>query len=908
MRHISPRTPAALAAAALLLAHLPLTAATVRGIVQDAATGEALVGATVALKGDPARGAVCGLNGRFAVSAPLSAGALVVRYMGYRAKEVAFEGGSAELAVSLEPESRDVGEVVVYGDNARNTEVSARSIEKNAINVINVMSAKAIELSPDVTVASAIQRMSGVTMERNSSGDGQYAILRGMDKRFSYTLVNGVKIPSPDNKNRFVPLDIFPAELLDRLEVTKALTADMEADGIGGAVNMVMKDAPSQRLLTAHLSGGANSQLLSRSYRSFDAGAINRASPNEKYGLSYPIRAKDFTTGNLRLSAGNAAPSVAGGVAWGDRVFRDRLGVMLAGSYANEYRGSTSDMYGNATLADGQQQITKRYFSTRQTRLGAHAKLDYRLPKGHKLMWYNAYMDFSSAQVRDAQAFDTQTLRLRWNHQTIFSSTLKGMHCFADEKLRFDWSLAYGAAFNETPDNVQINEHVINQIVTIDQNTGATRRWEHNADKDKVGYASWQYSIAAGEATLLLAAGGMYRDKVRDSYFNEYTFKPYDESLANPRELIKGVHWSNFDEICFEVNAHGNLSDPLNYDATERVSAGYLLGNLTAGKWRLAAGLHVEHTSQGYFLKFPVDGAQSEGSQRYADYLPDVHVSRQLHKNAKLRFSYVKAINRPSFFEIVPYSMIHEEYKERGNPELKHTVADNFDLRYEYFPRPSEQLMLGLFYKKIDDPIEFGMMSGFGQDTYYMPMNFGSAHNYGFEVDAMKYFSWFGLKANYTFTGSNITTVKMRVLPNPDPSAETNYITEYVNQARPLFGQAKHVVNVSLLVKEAKYGWDGQLAFSYTGDRLCIVSRYLNEDRWQAGYIRLDASLEKQLRFGLAIFAKATNLLNTQMLQYVKANESSKNVAGLERYRGGIVERKERYGQVFFAGIKYKLQ
>jgi outer membrane receptor protein involved in Fe transport len=802
---------------------------------------------------------------------------------------------------------RQMEEVVVYGNFVRNTEISARSIERNAVNVINVVSAKAIEVSPDLTVANVIQRMSGVTIERNSSGDGQYAILRGMDKRFNYTLVNGVKIPSPDNKNRFVPLDIFPAELLDRLEVTKALTADMEGDGIGGAVNMVMKDAPSNRQLTVHLSGGINTQFLHRDYRSFDYAAINRTSPNEKYGLNYPVKTQDFTTGNLHLNAGNVPPNLSGGITWGDRVFRNRLGIMLAGSYANEYRGNTSDLYVNTTLSDGQQQITKRDFSNRQTRAGAHAKLDYRLSENHKLMWYNAWMDFRNAQVRDASDYNTQTLRLRWNHQTIFNSTLKGIHDFAGGKLRFDWSLAYGAAFNETPDNIQINEHVVNQIITIDRNAGATRRWEHNADNDKAGYANWQYNITAGETTLRLAAGGMYRDKVRDSYFNEYTFKPYDASLDNPRELIKGVHWNNFDEIRFEVNTHGNLSDPLNYDATEKVGAGYLSGSLTSGKWQFTAGLRVEHTNQGYYLKFPVEGAQNEGRQVYADYLPDAHINYRIHNNAKVRFSYVKAINRPSFFEIVPYSMIYEEYKERGNPDLKHTVADNFDLRYEYFPRPSEQFMLGLFYKKIKDPIEFGMMSGFGQDTYYMPMNFGNAHNFGFEIDVTKYFDWFGIKANYTFTNSDITTVKMCVLPNPDPDAETNIITEYVNQTRPLFGQAGHVVNVSLLVKEAKHKWDGQLAFSYTGDRLCIVSRYLDEDTWQAGYVRIDASLEKQFKIGLSIFAKATNLFDTQMLQYIKANDANKNAAGLERYKGGIVERKEHYGQNFIIGLKYKL-
>lgn len=161
-------------------------------------------------------------------------------------------------------------------------------------------------------------------------------------------------------------------------------------------------------------------------------------------------------------------------------------------------------------------------------------------------------------------------------------------------------------------------------------------------------------------------------------------------------------------------------------------------------------------------------------------------------------------------------------------------------------------------------------MNGFGQDVFYMPMNFGDADNIGIEIDVTKYFSWLGIKANCTYTRSEITTTKMRVLDNPDPNAETKIITEYVNQTRPLFGQAENVANFSLLFKDKTNGWDGQLAFGYTGDRLCIVSRYLNEDSWQAGYTSLDASIEKRFKKGLTLFAKATNLLNSPMIQYVK--------------------------------------
>lgn len=99
--------------------------------------------------------------------------------------------------------------------------------------------------------------------------------------------------------------------------------------------------------------------------------------------------------------------------------------------------------------------------------------------------------------------------------------------------------------------------------------------------------------------------------------------------------------------------------------------------------------------------------------------------------------------------------------------------------------------MVGLFYKNIQDPIEYGLLNE-GQDTYYKPMNFGDAKNLGMEVDVMKYFNWFGIKANYTYTHSKVTTDK-RIMEGSEVKS--------VRQSRPLFGQAAHVANLSLLSK-----------------------------------------------------------------------------------------------------------
>lgn len=297
-----------------------------------------------------------------------------------------------------------------------------------------------------------------------------------------------------------------------------------------------------------------------------------------------------------------------------------------------------------------------------------------------------------------------------------------------------------------------------------------------------------------------------------------------------------------------------------------------------------------------YTLKFPTENADPEGNQKYTDVLPSFHAKYGVHKNANLRFSYARSINRPSFFEIVPYSIINEDYKEKGNPDLKHTVADNLDLRYEFFPKSSEQFMVGMFYKRLKNPIEYGLLNE-GQDTYYKPMNFGNATNLGVEVDVMKYFNWFGIKANYTYTHSSITTEK-RIMDGNDVKTCT--------QTRPLFGQAAHVANLSLLFKSTKYGWEGQIAGSYTGKRLSDISNWYDDDIWEDGYMQLDASVEKSFKNGISLFAKASNLLDTPLLRFIQNGPRTENVNS-ERNNGNVIERKEWHGQSFMLGIRYKL-
>lgn len=876
----------------------------VRGIVKDGNTGEPIIGASIYVKEQQSERTTSGLDGSFELSLGYSrtkAWTLLCEYLGYKPFAATIESGNCtEIEIVLQPDENVLDEVVVAERNRGHSDAAALLLERKSVNVVNVMSARAIELAHDQTVANIVRRMSGVTVERNNTGEGQYAILRGMDKRYNYTLVNGVKIPSPDNKNRFVPLDIFPADLLDRLEVHKSMTADLEGDGIGGAINVVMKDAPSAPMFSANLQTGYNALFFDNDFTSFPRSKIERRSPNEIYGLEHSVGINDFTTSNLRMTQSVALPDMTGGIAYGNRFFSNRLGMMLAGSFQNISRGKESELHYQP--GDTYTGVTRRFYSEQLMRLGAHAKFDYRAAVGHKLSLYGGYMDLRSAQVRDAVNPEWETTRLRWNRQYIFSTVLSGEHSFLDNRaLTFDWSATASKAFNQTPDNAEIGlTTAVNGAQTVTR-WGTTRRWEHNSDRDFAGYASLGYHWAFdGNRTLDATVGGMFRDKKRDSFFNEYFFSPSDDAPSQ----MKGRDWNTFDEISWKVRRAGNLSDPLNYDASEQIAAGYVSAKYVANRFELTAGVRVEHTLQGYYLKFATAGARNEGEQNYTDVLPDFHAKYELHRDGNLHLSYYRALNRPSFFEIVPYNVINEDYKERGNPDLKHTVADNLDLRYEYFPSASEQFMVGVFYKHIKDPIEYGFDTS-GQDLYFTPNNYGTAQNFGVEVDVAKYFRNFGIKANYTFTHSFITTTKTQVVENPNKPGTT--MTQDIDQTRPLSGQAGHVANLSLLYRDTRHGWEGQIACNYTGKRLSEVSKFYNDDIWEDGFFQLDCSIEKT--FGkFCVFAKGENLLNSKFVRYVEGNSRNENLSQkIQRYKDGILEREERSGQTVIIGVRFKL-
>ena len=375
-----------------------VSAHTLDGIVKDNRTGEPLIGSVVEVKELPSVKTNTGLDGSFTLHELPDKGryTLVVRYISYKTREIPVEvSDKGVVTITLDEDLHQLGEVVIKGHKEYHSDRSAIDMEKTAGNVLNVMSQQSIQLSPDVNVASVLQRVSGVTMERDASGEASYAILRGMDKRYNYTLVNGVKIPSPDDKNRYIPLNIFPSDLMDRLVVSKSLTADMEGDAAGGVVDMVMKDAPSHFQIQANAAVGTSDYFWKdgRDYLSSNRSDYTHKAPYEVNGPEYKAATSDFSNGPTQISRHSMpAPNFVGGLSIGNRFWKDRIGVMLAGSIQNTFRG-TERTYNSVKMASGEQSmyissLQHRYYSIHDFTAGVHAKVDLQL-ENNKLEWYN---------------------------------------------------------------------------------------------------------------------------------------------------------------------------------------------------------------------------------------------------------------------------------------------------------------------------------------------------------------------------------------------------------------------------------------------------------------------------------------------------------------------------------------
>jgi TonB-dependent receptor len=926
---------------------------TIKGNAFDAKTGEPLVGATVHIEDTKYTTAV-ELDGSYTFkNVKPGKYEIEIDLVGYeKVERIAIEvpEGSGTVKAGdfkLHQSGKQLADVLVTNKDKK-SDAAARSMEQKSDYIQNILSQRAIELSPDVTVANALQRVSGVNVQRDNNGEGRYAIIRGMDQRYNTTLINGIKIPSPDDKYRYIPMDLFPSELIERIEVIKALTPNMEGDAIGGVMNLVMKTAPDKFICNVNVAGGYSFLFADRPFTAFNHSGMNKNSPDQLHGSTYPATQADFPVDNLYYHNLSAPVNSMVGLTIGDRFLKKKLGVIVSAAYQNFYKGSNSDFFvlssqGTPTPTGSLPQFTdadSRQFSTQTNRIAINNKIDYVFNSRNKISLFNFYVHQNDYQARITQdsTYGTNSsgsaksvdikFRSKWQIQDLYNATLQGEHKLSN-KLKFDWSGVYSIAKNRIPDmsGYDYNDEAIfggsGKVVADSLSTygsNVTHEWQYNTDKDLAGYANLTYKPHLFGEEVEFEGGGLYRNKTRTNYYAEYSLGVSTTPIpqgAQPLDFIQSLPQSfspnGGNQGTVATTQHNNV-----YTAHETITAEYIQTKfMLTSKLQVLGGVRIENTEEDYTLtNEPISLPGQNATYAYTDVLPSVHFKYALNDKQNIRLSYFKSISRPGFGDIVPahYSPDDGDYDFQGNDTLRHTVADNYDLRYELFPGRGEQLILGAFYKNLQDPIEYYVKSA-GSSTSSLdiiPGNpSGGATNFGFEAVFTKYFGKFGIAANYTYTNSKVTTKKLSYYKSPATGQDT---TSYTNQTRPLQGQAANIGNISLLYKNQKIGLDVQVALAYTGDFILQVSPYYNQDYWQKAYTQLDFSMEKKIAKHFAFFVKVNNILNSKHKAFVKysVDQTSAGNGGIpipyqdNNNKNITIVQRDITNTNFLAGFKYK--
>jgi outer membrane receptor protein involved in Fe transport len=872
-----------------------MDAATIRGVITDGSTLRPIPGATVMIR-NTTRGSSANSRGEFQFeNVPVGNYELEIRSIGYVTTVdrvvVQHDDQVITVAAVLVPRPVNSSEIVVQARADRETDVAARATERTAPSIVTVMSAQSIGRYPDASTAEIAKRIPGISITR-VRGEARDAIVRGMEARYNNTLIDGMKIPSPSTNSRVVQLDYLASDLLQRVEVTKSLTPDMEADAIGGSVNLVMRTAPDSFVLRARVGTGYNSTLLANDLISFRTDSV-LADPLEMHGTGYQSKPDDFTRDYLKLTRGQALPDFIGEFTLGKRYLDQRFGLILCGSLQQTSHYSETTRNYDAVDVNNNLYLVRRQYRLhghRKTKWGASAKVDYIIDAKNDIgLSFTGFL----RQNKEARLLNDTNLVyspvLYLGSRTVFQTHLLANLAISghDQLGPFDlkWRGGLAIAGQTKPDRAEFTNSqalVGDSVASSPVFYALLRDWQHNDDRELFGGFDMAWTGLSRLGTTF-TFGALFRTKDRSNYQNEYRLVPLPDSLR------RIPYFTSIDDQQWEVENTGGTPQYANnnYTCRENTSAAYVMGMWSWGEWNVLAGVRTELTVAHYATYDVNESAQISADKNYADVLPSLHIRYALDDKTNLRLSVGESISRPNYFDLVPYNYIGEEFREMGNPWLKRTRSINVDLKYETFPGDYQQFSAGAFYKLISDPIEYVLDLNDPALPTIIPKNLGRAANVGIELVAgTTLLDYFTIEANYTYTHSAITSDKILFDKNAG-----KILT--IRETRPLQGESEHIGNLALAFNRTDWGTFGQLSFAFTGRRVAQVSIYKGYDHYESDFPLLDLSAEQRIarNLSLSLFLRLNNLLNTMYEVHV--------------LNGQVIE-EEQFGRTFTIGFNYQ--
>ncbi len=895
---------------------------------------------------DLQKGTTSDFDGKFTIiGIPTGKHQLKISYLGYKdvVKEIEITANKTlKVNYTLSDASFELEEIQITTGLSGQTK--ALNTQKNNINITNVVATDQIGKFPDVNVGDAMKRISGITMQVDQ-GEARNIIVRGLSPQLNSVTLNGSRIPSAEGDNRNIQMDLIPSDMIQSIQVNKAVTSDMDADAIGGSINLVTRTAPQNFRLSATAGSGINTitnkRILNGSF------LVGDRSKNKKFGWMFSATVNDNDFGSDNVEA----------------------------EWANQF--AYTDTNGNEVELDVNPYtnvLEERTYLVQRVRRSFSANFDYEFNANNTIYLKTMYNWRDDRENRfvlehgvlDAEDIGTNDFALdnnlpirfpvevkretkggidndrnknrRLEDQRMQNYTLGGEHLTG--KFKIDWMASYAKASEERLDEryavfateysvinnnnnpefpffTAVNSSDFNNLSSFEFDE-ITNENQYTDEKDINFFVNFKMPsnwFGNGEGFIKFGARGRFKEKLRDNNFFEFDLESNFATMADvptkdytDNEFLAGNRYSAGlfpDETWLgglDLTNGASVDDEFlrdNFKVTEDVWAGYVMTNQQISeKLGVLVGLRLEHTRLSATGNQILDEDDLQGTSTsensYTNVLPGIHFKYNATKNTVLRFAWTNTLARPNYVDITPFSDIIESDEEvfLGNPDLEPTTSMNFDFMAETYFKNVGILSGGIFYKRINNFIytfqretlvdEFGTNStGF---EVFQPLNGDDASIFGAEVAFQKQLDFLPsfLKNFSVYLNYTFLTSDANGIRNEDGD-------ERIDLDLP--NTAPNMFNASLAYTDKKFS--ARVSVNFSDAYIDEIGGNAFEDRYYDQQLFLDFNATYAINKNLRIYADVTNITDQPL-----------------RYYQGVAERTmqmEYYGQRIQLGLKYDL-
>jgi hypothetical protein len=928
------------------LAQMGSYVGSIKGTATDEATGESLPGVTVIVEGTTL-GASANVDGQFEIR-NLKPGTynLKISYISYNPRTITGiviqPGRSVEVKVTLSQDAVELEDVMITAERKTNSEASVINTVRMSPLVSIGISGQQILRSQDKDASEVIRRLPGTSIV-----DDRFIIVRGLAQRYNSVWLNNAATPSSEADVKAFSFDVIPASIIDHMMIIKSPAPELPADFSGGFIKISTIVPPEKNsFFLSYGTGYGEGTTFNNFLKSSTSPTNFLGFSNKRFDLpgDMPDNLGQYETASNpeirnritslgRTLANSWVPQsttampdqrASAGFSRRFRIGSQSIGNITSLTYSNTRNHDEVEInnysiydYRNDKSSFNDQFLDEQY--TNSIKTGIMHNWLWFPPSDHRIEFRNLLNEIGQSRItiRNGREWynDGRFIRsseLKNLSRTIYSGQLAGDHTF--NKTKIDWVAGYSFANKNEPDirryryirsDTDVNEYFMLFSDNPDLSS-QSRMWFRLSEEIYSVSVNLTKKYDLNGFLPEMKAGFYYEDKYR-----KFSARNFGYARAGNASLFSRTSLPA-DEVFVDDNI--NLTDGIrlseitslsdSYDASNNLFAGYIALKIpVVSAVSLYTGFRIEKNKQSLSSYRQGTTIPVNVSRDTVNIFPSVNLSILLNKKNTIRLAYGLSVNRPEFREMAPFYFVDFDLNAGiyGNPEIEEAFINNYDLRFEHYPSPDENLNIELFFKTFKNPIEMIIMGN--NPSQYSFQNVKSAYSYGIEADIRKTFRFLSADENFSFI-MNAALI----------SSKVNFGDGDINPDRPLQGQSPFMVNTGLFYYNDKNGFMVTALYNIIGSRIIAVGRP-SPNTWESipditemPRNVFDLMISKKIGSHLEIKGSFKDLLNSRVLhiQKVNATVDMNDLNGPKKFKRDQVSRDYRPGRTVTLSISYK--